>query len=115
MKNRAVPKGDEMTMRNAVLKMKLKEIAARGARAWMVGLVVLGLTPAAPARAEPERTPVPERIERIRTALDERGPDTLGSLATVLPAAEEDSDKKKKKKKPPNWDDWDDWNDWADF
>lgn len=106
---RAVPKGDEMTMRNAVLKMKLKEIAARGARAWMVGLVVLGLTPAAPARAEPERTPVPERIERIRTVLAERGPDALGSVEAVVPVGVQDP------KQDPDWDDWDDWDDWADF
>lgn len=102
-------------MSRYVIGSGLKALAAFISRTSAVSLVVLGLTPAAPARAEPERTPVPERIERIRTALDERGPDTLGSLATVLPAAEEDSDKKKKKKKPPNWDDWDDWNDWADF
>lgn len=98
-----------MTMRNAVLKINLKEIAARGARAWMVGLVVLGLTPAAPARAEPERTPVPERIERIRTALDERGPGALGTVAGVVTPDPQDP------KEDPDWDDWNDWDDWADF
>jgi hypothetical protein len=77
---------------------------ALGVRLGAVTLALVGLTPAAPARAAADRPPVPERIERIRTALAERGPVSLGTLATVVARGAQDT-------KPP---DWNDWNDWAD-
>lgn len=99
-------------MARTTLQTKLKKIAARVTQASTLGLVVLGLTPAEPARGEPDRTPVPERIDRIRTALDERSPSPLGTVAGVVTPGPQDPDEEKK---PPGWDDWNDWNDWSDF
>lgn len=90
-------------------KKNLDRLRALGGRIWPVGLLVLGLTPPAPAQIAREDIPVPDRIERIRTALDERGLGALGIVAGVVTPDPQDP------KEDPEWDDWNDWDDWADF
>ncbi|MFP3940253.1 MAG: hypothetical protein ACLF0P_08100 [Thermoanaerobaculia bacterium] len=108
-------------MWNVTRKSYLGRFLALGGRTWTVFLVVLGLAPATPARNGPQQAPVPERIERIRAALNEQGPDALGSAAALAPTGlqegeeEGEEEEGEEEKKPPDWDDWNNWNDWADF
>jgi hypothetical protein len=104
-------------MSRYVIGSGLKALAAVISRASAVALVVLGLAPPAAAeQGQPVRRSVGERIERVRSALHERGPGALGPIASALVATEQDpppapepKPKPKPKPKPP------DWNDWADF
>lgn len=108
-------------MWNVTRKSYLGRLAALGGRTWTVFLVVLGLVPATPARPDPEQAPVPERMERIRAALDEQSLGSPGSVATLAPTGlqegeeEGEEEEEEEEERPPDWDDWNNWNDWADF
>lgn len=106
-------------MSRYVIGSSLKALAVVISRASAVALVVLGLAPPAAAeQPQPARRSVGERIERVRSALHERGPGALGPVASALGAVDQDPQPASEEPKPkpkPKPTDWNDWNDWADF
>lgn len=101
-------------MSRNTMERGLKVLAAVASRASAVGLVVLGLAPPAAAQQlQPAGRSVGERIERVRSALHERGPGALGPMASALGATEQDPPPAPEPE--PNPPDWNDWNDWADY